>query len=332
MMHRSLRRRPTAGPDTPQETDALPGTARAAEPIAVRALSKSYGKIEAVRGVSFTVDRGKIFGLIGPDGGGKTTIMRTIVSLLTFDSGEVLFEGFPVERSSPYVRSHIGYMPQRFSLYQDLTVEENLRFFGDLFGVAQNEMTRRIEELYEFSSLAPFRGRRAGALSGGMKQKLALSCMLVHQPEVVVLDEPTFGVDPVSRSEFWKILKALSSRGTTILVSTAYMDEALLCDQVSLVYRGRLLATDTPQRLRGQFVGTLYLAPTDAPHRAYAALAESGLCRDCYLFGDGVHLTLEEGKTPGAVEHHLAASKVETSGLRAIQPGLEELFLQLMKE
>jgi len=219
-------------------------------PIEIRGLHKSYRKTEAVRDVTFSVPEATIFGLIGPDGGGKTTIMRTLVSLLSFDSGEVLFQGKPVQENVSFVRSHVGYMPQRFSLYQDLTVAENIHFFAELFDVPREEMNSRIEELYEFSTLGPFKERRAGALSGGMKQKLALSCMLVHQPSVIVLDEPTFGVDPVSRNDFWEILKTLAGRGTTILVSTAYMDEALLCDRVALVYRGRLLATDEPTALR----------------------------------------------------------------------------------
>lgn len=303
----------------------------AARPIEVKGLSKSYGGVPAVRNASFSVERAQIFGLIGPDGGGKTTIMRSIVSLLSFDSGEILFQGIPVDRNPAYVRSHVGYMPQRFSLYQDLTVEENLRFFGDLFEVPRREMNARIERLYRFSALAPFGKRRSGALSGGMKQKLALSCMLVHDPEVIVLDEPTFGVDPVSRSEFWEILKSLAREGTTILVSTAYMDEALLCDVVALVYQGHLLATDGPGSLLAGFPAPLYLAATDMPHRALRALAQTGLCRSCHLFGDGVHFTLAEGASSESVARALERSAVPVSAIRTIEPGLEDLFLELLK-
>lgn len=301
-------------------------------PIEIRGLHKSYGRVEAVRDVSFSVEEATIFGLIGPDGGGKTTIMRTLVSLLGFDAGEVLFQGRPVEKNAAYVRSHVGYMPQRFSLYQDLTVAENLRFFADLFDVPRDDMDTRIEELYEFSSLAPFKERRAGALSGGMKQKLALSCMLAHQPSVIVLDEPTFGVDPVSRNDFWEILKTLKARGTTILVSTAYMDEALLCDTVALVYRGRLLATDTPAALRDRYPEQLYLAATDVPHRAFEALQRSALCGECQLFGDGVHFTLADGAGEDAAAKALEVAGAQFSSIRKIEPGLEDLFLKLMKE
>ena len=301
-------------------------------PIAVRELHKRFGGTTAIDNVSFEVEPAQIFGLIGPDGGGKTTIIRTIVSLISCDSGEVFFQGRSVAREPGYVRSNVGYMPQRFSLYQDLTVAENLTFFGDLFGVPKEKLTRRIEQLYEFSALGPFRTRRAGALSGGMKQKLALSCMLVHAPEVIVLDEPTFGVDPVSRNDFWKILKTLAREGTTILVSTAYMDEALQCDRVALVYRGRLLAEDRPENLKLQYGEPLYLAATDAPHLAYNAIHPSGLCRECNLFGDGVHFTLAEPATAEQVAQLCADSGVSLSSTHRIEPALEDLFLKLMKE
>jgi len=301
-------------------------------PIEVHGLHKRYGQVDAVRDVSFSVEEANIFGLIGPDGGGKTTVIRSIVSLLSFDAGEVLFQGKAVDKNVDYVRSHVGYMPQRFSLYQDLTVAENLRFFADLFNVPRNELGPRVEQLYEFSSLAPFKDRRAGALSGGMKQKLALSCMLVHQPSVIVLDEPTFGVDPVSRNDFWQILKTLAARGTTVLVSTAYMDEALLCDKVALVFKGRILAADAPQLLRTRFEEQLYLAATDAPHIVYAALQKSSLCGECELFGDGVHFTLANGATEADVARALADRGTAFSGIRLIDPGLEDLFLKLMKE
>jgi len=313
-----------------------PGSAGLAEatgdfPIVVRGLRKSYGEIAAVRGVSFEVHRATIFGLIGPDGGGKTTIIRSVVSLLSIDAGEVLFQGRPVDREPAYVRAHVGYMPQRFSLYQDLTVAENLRFFGDLYQVPREELAERLARLYEFSGLGPFKDRRSGALSGGMKQKLALSCMLIHSPEVVVLDEPTFGVDPVSRNDFWTILKGLRDEGTTILVSTAYMDEALLCDRVSLVYRGELLATDRPADLRSLQPEPLYLVDTDAPHLAFGALEPSGLCAQCNFFGDGVHVTLARGATTETLSSFLAARGVAFRTIRPVQPGLEDLFLKLMK-
>jgi ABC-2 type transport system ATP-binding protein len=301
-------------------------------PIEVLGLEKSYGPVRAVRGVSFTVERGEIFGLIGPDGGGKTTIMRTIVSLLNPDAGEARFQGRRVDRNPGWVRSRIGYMPQRFSLYQDLTVEENLRFFADLFMVPHGELPARMERLYGFSGLGPFKDRRAGKLSGGMKQKLALSCMLVHTPEVIVLDEPTFGVDPVSRHELWTILKSLRDQGTTVLVSTAYTDEAGLCDRVALVFKGRILALDVPGRLGGLFTEVLYVARTDSPHTVYDALRETGLCGECNFFGDGVHFTLAPGATADMVTAALENSGAPWQEIRPAEPGIEDLFLKLMKE
>jgi ABC-2 type transport system ATP-binding protein len=302
------------------------------DPIVVNALRKSYGKVPALRDVSFSVPQGTIFGLIGPDGGGKTTVMRSVVSLLSFDSGEVLFQGRPVNTEPGYVRAHVGYMPQRFSLYQDLTVQENLRFFGNLFRVHPSEFKTRTERMFEFSGLAPFSNRRAGALSGGMKQKLALSCMMVHAPAVVVLDEPTFGVDPLSRNDFWNVLKGLRDEGTTILVSTGYMDEAMLCDHVAFVHEGRILAHDAPAALPARFTRPLFLVETPAPHRAHAELAAGPLCLSCTLFGEGLHLTLSPATTVAHVSEHLRSRGVELKEIRQIEPGLEDLFLALMEE
>jgi ABC-2 type transport system ATP-binding protein len=302
------------------------------DPIEVRSLRKSYGDVEAVRGVSFSVERGSIFGLIGPDGGGKTTVMRAVVSLLALDGGEVLFQGRRVDRDPDYVRAHVGYMPQRFSLYQDLTVEENLRFFGDLFATPRAELRKRADRLYEFSGLAPFKNRRAGTLSGGMKQKLALSCMLVHAPEVLVLDEPTFGVDPISRNDLWDILKSLRNEGTAILVSTAYMDEALQCDRVAFVYGGRILAEDAPGEMKKRFTDPLFLVETESSHRAYEALVRGGFCRECSLFGDGVHITLAPDASPAAIAAFLEGQGVRVRAVRSIEAGLEDLFLSLMKK
>jgi ABC-2 type transport system ATP-binding protein len=318
-------------PDFSAPPGSLPAPSPAPPPISVAGLAKSYGAVQAVRDVSFHVEHGSIFGLIGPDGAGKTTILRTVVSLLSFDSGQVLFCGQAVDKNPAYVRSRIGYMPQRFSLYQDLSVAENLRFFGDLFGVPRRELAGRLARLYEFSGLSPFKSRRAGALSGGMKQKLALSCMLVHSPEVLVLDEPTFGVDPVSRGELWDILKALRDQGSAVLVSTAYMDEALLCDRVALLFEGRILAEESPGELAGQYGEPLYLVETPVAHRVHAELERSRLCGQCHLFGDGVHVTLGPGVTATQVAELLAASGVQSQPPRPISPGLEDLFLKLMR-
>jgi len=300
-------------------------------PIVINNLSKSYNTTRAVRGVTFEVKEGEIFGLIGPDGAGKTTIIRIIVSLLGVDSGQVLFKGKAVGENIAYVRTHVGYMPQRFSLYQDLTVRENLDFFGDLFKVPTDIQKRRREELYAFSKLGPFEDRRAGQLSGGMKQKLALSCMLMHEPDVILLDEPTYGVDPVSRSEFWNILKELADKRTTILVTTAYMDEAHLCDRVGLMFNGRLLAQDTPSALLRQFDNPLFLVESNRPHDTYEALQKVGLSGRCDLFGNGVHVSGGNDLGLTEVKTLLKNNNIEYKAIKMVEPTLEDLFLELQR-
>ncbi|ADK82533.1 ABC transporter ATP-binding protein [Sediminispirochaeta smaragdinae] len=299
--------------------------------LEARAVSKGYGAIKALSRVSFSVEKSTIFGLIGPDGGGKTTLIRAFVSLLTLDEGELYFQGRRVNKSADFVRSHVGYMPQRFSLYQDLSVEENLRFFGRLFGVERRDLEKRIQRLYEFSGLGSFTKRRAGALSGGMKQKLALSCMLVHAPEIIILDEPTFGVDPVSRNDFWAILTSLRDEGTTILVSTAYMDEAYLCDMVGLMFGGKLLAVDEPNRLKSYYEVPLYRAEGAKAHQIYRFLDESGLCDQCNLFGDGVHFTLKKAEDSKHIETLIQSTSYTVDNIVRIEPGIEDLFLLLME-
>lgn len=299
--------------------------------IEINRLVKTYGTVSAVKEVSFKVGEGEIFGLIGPDGAGKTSIIRILVSLLRADSGDALIQGKSVSQSIAYVRAHVGYMPQRFSLYPDLTVEENLDFFGDLFAVPASVQKTRKEKLYDFSRLGPFKNRRAGALSGGMKQKLALSCMLMHEPKVIVLDEPTFGVDPVSREEFWQILKQLAVQGTSILVTTAYMDEALLCDRVGLIFDGTLLAVDTPEQLVRSFKTPVYRLSGSAPHVLYEALEQTSLKECISLFGDGVHILDSENRGTEALRQQISGIAVPWDSLEPIPAGMEDLFLSLMK-
>lgn len=301
-------------------------------PIVIKNLKKNYDDTPAVKGVSFEVGKGEIFGLIGPDGAGKTTILRTLVSLLIADEGEVLFKGSNVREHPTRVRSQIGYMPQRFSLYRDLTVEENLRFFGDLFKVPKSAQEQRMKQLYDFSQLEPFKNRRADALSGGMKQKLALSCMLMHDPEVIVLDEPTYGVDPVSRQEFWDILKSLAEQGTSLLVSTAYMDEAMLCDRVGLIYDGEILAMDEPAALLKTYDEKLYLLEADDLHAVFERLQESGFSGQYALFGDGLHISDKENLGLQAAKKRLDEMQIDYSNFQEIEPNLEDLFLKLMPE
>lgn len=300
------------------------------QPIIVENLNKSYSGIDAVKDVSFRVEEGEIFGLIGPDGAGKTTILRTVVSLLVPDSGRVLFQGREVASNQKFVRKRVGYMPQRFSLYQDLTVEQNLRFFGDLFMMSLEEQKRKIDELYGFSKLGPFKNRRAGNLSGGMKQKLALSCMLIHEPDVMVLDEPTFGVDPVSRSEFWDILHTLAGRGIALLVTTAYMDEASQCDRIGLMLNGEILALDIPQNLVKNFEIPVYQIVSEDPHRIFSALQKAGYEGDVQLFGSGVHFLDRSGKGLNQLKRRLDEMNLDYDQVGPIEPDLENVFLNLM--
>jgi len=225
--------------------------------IEVTNLKKQYAGTLALSSVSLSVEKGEMFGLIGPDGAGKTTLIRILTSLMDPDEGECRLLGISVNEEPSKVRNIIGYMPQRFSLYPDLTVGENLRFFSDLFGVSRKDRIRKTKELLEFSRLAPFVKRRASALSGGMKQKLALSCALIHTPDILILDEPTTGVDPVSRREFWSILKKLKQSGVSILVTTPYMDEAERCDLISLIHHGEILAMGTAKHVIDTFSGTV---------------------------------------------------------------------------
>ncbi len=300
--------------------------------IEVEMLRKQYGNLLAVDNISFEVSPGEIVGLIGPDGAGKTSTMRMIVTLLPPSGGQIHFQGKDALRDMSLVRANIGYMPQRFSLYQDLTVEQNLRFFGDLFDIPPGEQKKQMEKLYAFSRLGPFKQRLAAQLSGGMKQKLALSCMLMHHPRVIVLDEPTFGVDPVSRQEFWEILHELRKEGVAILVSTAYMDEAMQCDRVGLMYKGRMLAMDTPQKLLSTFPGELVRLPVRQPEKEYAWLCEKLGDDRVQLFGDGLHIKLDEALGRQALADVLADRPGTTGALQQIKPGLEDLFLYLLEE
>ncbi len=299
--------------------------------IIVKNLTKSYGEVKAVKNVSFEVNAGEIFGLIGPDGAGKTTILRILVSLLNPDSGKVYFQGKDVTENPAFVRANIGYMPQRFSLYQDLTVDENLNFFGDLFRIPKAVQLQRKEKLFEFSKLGPFKKRRAGQLSGGMKQKLALSCMLMHEPQVIVLDEPTFGVDPISREEFWQILKSLAQTGTSVFVTTAYMDEARMCDRMGLIFEGDILAVETPSKLLERFTDPLYQIVSQTPHTVYEKLQQTRVFGSVNLFGGGVHITGYDGLAIAEIEKEIKRLGIVNTAIHKIDPGMEDLFLNLMK-
>ena len=261
--------------------------------VSVENITKRYGKTVALDGVSFEVEKGELFGIIGPDGAGKTTLFRIIATLILADSGTASVDGLDVVRDYKELRKRIGYMPGRFSLYQDLTVEENLSFFAAVFGTTIRENYHLVEGIYKL--LEPFRKRRAGKLSGGMKQKLALCCALIHKPDILYLDEPTTGVDPVSRKEFWEMLGKLQQEGITIVVSTPYMDEANLCDRIALIKGGRFLQIDTPQNIRQGFSAPLWAVRSERMHRLLDDVRAFPGVDNCYAFGETHHFTACEG-------------------------------------
>jgi ABC-2 type transport system ATP-binding protein len=255
--------------------------------IAVHQISKSYKKIKAVEDITFQVNDGELFGLIGPDGAGKTTIFRILTTLLVANEGSAEVAGFDVVKGIKEIRNAVGYMPGKFSLYQDLTVEENLDFFATIFGTTIEENYDLIKDIY--IQIEPFKDRRAGALSGGMKQKLALCCALIHAPKVLFLDEPTTGVDPVSRKEFWIMLKRLQKKGITILVSTPYMDEASLCDRIALIQKGKILKIDTPENIITKYDKVIYDVQSKNTHGLIHDLKNYPNQYSVYAFGEFIH-------------------------------------------
>ena len=300
--------------------------------IEIAGFRKRYGAVEAVRDVSLSVRQNELFGLIGPDGAGKTTLMRAVCTLLAPDGGAIRVQGMDVAQHIAETRARLGYMPQRFSLYQDLSVEQNLRFFADLFRVPKAERQKRLEQLYRFSRLEPFRKRKAGALSGGMKQKLALSCALIHTPEILVLDEPTFGVDPVSRQEFWEILRSIREEGTAILVSTAYMDEADQCDRVALMHRGEIAAVDSPARIKDGFPYPLYRVggkDVRALHRFFAGRTE---IHTTQLFGDALHVSFHLRPTAEDWNGWVRASQDNLELWEPHPPSMEDVFMEFIRD
>ena len=300
-------------------------------PIEARGLTKSFGATVALRDLSLTVAEGELFGLVGPDGAGKTTTMRLLSSILDPDSGDAWVAGFHITKEAEALKEHIGYMSQRFGLYPDLTVIENLEFYADIYGVPRRGRDEKIERLLGFANLAPFRQRRAGALSGGMKQKLGLACALVHTPKVLLLDEPTSGVDPVSRREFWRILNGLLRERVTIFVSTAYLDEAERCHRVALIHKGELLAVGTPAELKRLMRGTILEIRSPDPRRAARALRARFSPETVGLFGDRVHLVTENPDSAASeAAAVLRSEQIETSSIRPVEPELEDVFVSVL--
>lgn len=297
--------------------------------IRISHLAKRYDDTEALRDISFDVEAGEIFGLIGPDGAGKTTLMRILCGLVTPDSGQALICGFDVTREAVRLKARVGYMPQRFSLYPDLSVAENIRFFADLYQVKRRDFDTRKRELLAFSKLGPFSGRRAGQLSGGMKQKLALCCTLIHTPEVLVLDEPTTGVDPVSRLEFWEILARLAGEGVTILVSTPYMDEALRCDRIAFIHKGQLLATDTPHNIPTLFAGLILEIEGERLFDLAEVCRPLASVRSVHLFGGRLHIATDDAVV--CRREVAAATGLSPDRIRPTEPSIEDTFISLLK-
>ncbi|MBL8986894.1 MAG: ABC transporter ATP-binding protein [Gemmatimonadetes bacterium] len=300
----------------------------AGDPVVVlEGLTRRFGTAVAVADLSFAVERAELFGIVGPDGAGKTTTLRLLAGVLPPTSGDARLFGISVAREPERVKPQLAYMAQRFGLYEDLTVAENIHFYADLYRVPRRERADRIERLHAFSRLGEFSDRLAGALSGGMKQKLALSCALVHRPALLLLDEPTFGVDPISRRDLWLILHEMVAEGVTIVVSTSYLDEAERCDRVVLLDRGRVLAFDRPAALQAAFPGRLLSVATAEPRDARDRLRDHPAVARATLFGRNLHVQLAPGGSPEAVAAALAAAAIPTEGIVAIEPSLEDVFI-----
>ncbi len=298
--------------------------------VSVTQLSKSYSSIKALDDVSFDVPKGELFGIIGPDGAGKTTLFRLLTTLILPDGGSAVIEGLDVVKDYAAVRHIIGYMPGKFSLYQDLSVEENLNFFATVFNTTVKENYHLIEDIYKH--IEPFRTRRAGKLSGGMKQKLALSCALIHKPKVLFLDEPTTGVDPVSRKEFWEMLLKLKNQGITIIVSTPYMDEARLCDRIALMQNGKFLRIDSPDNIIASYPQKLWSVTADNMHRLLNDLRSCPYVKSSFSFGASYHVTMEENMTVAILNEYLINKGYGNIDIREIEPTVEDCFMLMLKE
>lgn len=299
--------------------------------VEINNIIKTYGKkkeVTALHGISFSVNQGELFGIIGPDGAGKTSLFRILTTLLLADEGMATVDGFDVVKDFKAIRKRVGYMPGRFSLYQDLTVQENLEFFATVFNTTIEENYELVKDIY--SQIEPFKDRRAGKLSGGMKQKLALSCALIHRPSVLFLDEPTTGVDAVSRKEFWDMLKRLKEQGITILVSTPYMDEAGMCDRVALMQSGKILSIDTPQGIVNTFGKKLLAVKSDNMLQLLNDLKQCEQVEDAYPFGEYHHAVMKSDGEADLKQH--LQRKGYAFELKEAAPNIEDCFMQLMKQ
>ena len=289
---------------------------------------KRFSATTALSQVSFTIESGELFGFIGPDGAGKTTLFRILTTLLVPDEGRAMVMGCDTVSEYRKLRNHIGYMPGRFSLYQDLTVEENLNFYATVFGTTVKKNYHLIRDVY--SHIEPFRKRQAGKLSGGMKQKLALCCALIHAPALIVLDEPTTGVDAVSRTEFWEMLKNIRKEGITIIVSTPYMDEAMRCDRVALIQSGRILKTDDPEKLISSFSTRLFSVTASQRFILLQKLRARQTVSSVNVFGDSVHISFKNNIIDPGLHMYLIDSGFDDAIIEETKPGIEDVFLELL--
>jgi len=299
--------------------------------IEVQNLSKNYGETKALREISFSIEKGELFGFIGPDGAGKTTLFRILNSLLLPDTGSARVNGLDAVDDYKKLRPLFGYMPGRFSLYQDLSVEENLQFFASVFGTSIDANYDLIEPVYK--QLEPFKKRPAGKLSGGMKQKLALSCALIHRPLILLLDEPTTGVDAIARKDFWKMLQNLKKEGITIVVSTPYMDEARLCDRIALIQKGSILQIETPDRIIDSFQKPLFAVKTSQKYQAIQILRTYEWAESVHPFGDEIHyVDKREQGDPAALKDFLVEQGLSEVSVDPTKAGIEDCFMDLMQQ
>jgi ABC-2 type transport system ATP-binding protein len=297
--------------------------------VSVTGLTRTFGDLKALDALSFDVQPGELFGIVGPDGSGKTTTLRILAGVLRPTDGDATVVGTSVARDPEGVKHRIAYMSQRFGLYGDLTVRENIEFYADVYGVPRKARKARLERLYAFSQLGQFETRLAAALSGGMKQKLSLCCALIHEPEVLLLDEPTFGVDPISRRELWLIVHEMVANGMTAIVSTAYLDEAERCDRVALLNKGKLAALDTPTELQARLRGRTIAIDSDSPRQAMDLMRAQPGVRSAAMFGQSLHLTLESQGQEPELRALLERGGIAVRSMQGLEPSLEDVFIDL---
>lgn len=300
--------------------------------ISVRNLHREFESVVAVNRISFNVQRGELFGLVGPDGSGKTTTLRMLAGVMSLTGGDALVDGVSVRDRPEDVKHHTAYMSQRFGMYGDLTVRENIMFYADLYRVPRNVRPERLDQLYGFSNLGPFENRLASQLSGGMRQKLSLCCALIHRPRILLLDEPTFGVDPISRRDLWVIIHQLVAEGVTVLASTAYLDEAERCDRLALLNEGSIVALDAPPALQESLAGRVFAITPDHPRRTRDLLRDAPGVEQATLFGQSVHVVLADAEsTLLAVHDMLRSAGIEVRDVSAISPSLEDVFVHIVR-